>query len=174
MKDSIEYRKILFGLGYVKCFQGNFFDAESIYLELWSLTKSDEDHKEESIVIHQLATLYWMAKDYEKAWDWIKKEEGLLCNFLQDNHLGFSANLYEQGMLFFLENNYFQAEKIMLKALIYADKTQDLICQGCAYRGLGEIYIAMNKKISINNLKLSKEKFKLAGELIAVNEVEEI
>ncbi|MDO3409068.1 hypothetical protein QWJ34_04775 [Saccharibacillus sp. CPCC 101409] len=50
-REGRAYRSILHGLGYIKCEQGRYGEARSLYEELAALARSDADPLEEAIAL---------------------------------------------------------------------------------------------------------------------------
>ena len=86
-----------------------------------------------------------MAGAYDKAMDLFLQEEAIIEKNLPDDALARSANLYEQGYVSMKLHDLPLAEKNMLSALDFAEKSNYLISIGCAYRGLGEILKSSDK-----------------------------
>ena len=68
-------------------------------------------------------------------------------------------NNYEQGYVRFKLNNLDEALTFMNMSLEQSLETDDVISQACSYRGLGEIYLALE------DTELSNTHFKRAIEL---------
>ena len=73
-------------------------------------------------------------------------------------------NNYEQGYVRFKLNNLDEALTFMNLSLEQSLETDDVISQACSYRGLGEIYLALE------DTELSNRHFKRAIELSKVLE----
>lgn len=78
-----------------------------------------------------------MAGAYDKAMDLFLQEDALIEKFFPDDALARSANLYEQGYVSMKLHDFSPAEKNMLSALDFTEKSNDPISIGCAYHGLG-------------------------------------
>ena len=54
-------------------------------------------------------------------------------------------------------------------------ETDDVICQACSYRGLGEIYLALkDTELSNRHFKRAIELFESVGEFEGIKEIEEL
>ena len=92
-----------------------------------------------------------------------------------DDALARSANLYEQGYVSMKLHDLPLAEKNMLSALDFAEKSNDLISIGCAYRGLGEILKASEKaEDAAVYFEKAITAFQKAGDTYGVEEVKEL
>ena len=130
------------GLIYAESFLEHFAEARTYASQLISCAI---DHEEKHIAIHQAGMIERMAGAYDKAMNLFLQEEALIEKNFPDDALARSANLYEQGYVSMKLHDLPLAEKNMLSALDFAEKSNDLISIGCAYRGLGEILKASEK-----------------------------
>lgn len=116
-----------------------------------------------------------MAGAYDNAMNLFLQEEALIEKYFPDDALARSANLYEQGYVSMKLHDFSPAEKNMLSALDFAEKLNDLISIGCAYRGLGEILKSSDKA---EDAAVYFEKaiiaFQKAGDTYGVEEVKEL
>lgn len=140
--DHDNYWQVLMGLIYVESFLKHFAEARTYASQLISCAI---DHEEKHIAIHQAGMVERMAGAYEKAMELFLQEAAMIEEFFPDNALVRSANLYEHGYVAMKLNDLPLAEKMMRSALDSAEKSDDLISIGCAYRGLGEILKASEK-----------------------------
>lgn len=169
--DHDNYWQVLMGLIYVESFTKNFSEARA-YASL--LVSSSINQEEQHIALHQSGMVERMAEDYKKATDYFLQEENIIRNFFPNDTLTISANLYEQGYIAMKLHNLSLAEKTMLSALDFAEKSNDLISIGCAYRGLGEIMKAAdNSKSATAYFQKAIDAFQKAGDPYDVTEVEE-
>ena len=98
-----------------------------------------------------------------------------LKNFFPDDALARSANLYEQGYVSMKLHDFSPTEKNMLSALDFAEKSNDPISIGCAYRGLGEILKASEKaEDAAVYFEKAITAFQKAGDTYGVEEVKEL
>lgn len=88
---------------------------------------------------HQKAMVLRLNKPYIEALDFIMKEKERTTQYFHDDNLKLSVNAYEYGYISYLMNRIEEANMHMEQCLDYALKTDDLIAQACAYRGLAEI-----------------------------------
>lgn len=140
--DHDNYWQVLMGLIYAESFLEHFTEARTYASQLISCAI---DHEEKHIAIHQAGMIERMAGAYDKAMNLFLQEEALIEKNFPDDALARSANLYEQGYVSMKLHDLPLAEKNMLSALDFAEKSNDLISIGCAYRGLGEILKASEK-----------------------------
>ena len=174
-KTCDEYKVALHGLGYVKSELKQFTEARFLYNELHELAILNNDATEQCIAIHQLGMVERMAENYDEASRLFTMEYSLLHQFDIASSLSLATNLYEQGYVQLLQNNIVQAEEYMEKSFHYALLSNDDICIGCSYRGLGEIQKAKgNLEKALRYIELAKESFENANDIIAVKELQRI
>lgn len=146
--------------------------AVSLYLQK---SKDEQDRVHEHIAYHQLGYIERSAGNLEQALQWIETEAAFLQNYFPEDHYRQSVNLYEQGYIRLQLGDIKAAETWMNQALSYALESDDLINQGCAYRGLGEIKRTDGQ---INDARHYFEKafslFQQAEDFIDAEEVEEM
>ena len=84
-------------------------------------------------------------------------------------------NNYEQGYLRLKLNNLDEALTFMNLSLEQSLETDDVISQACSYRGLGEIYLALeDRELSNRHFKRAIELFESVGEFEGIKEIEEL
>lgn len=146
--------------------------AMETYLER---AKEEQDRVHEHIAYHQLGYVERSAGNLELALQWIEMEAEFLNMYFPGDHYRQSVNFYEQGYLRLLLGNVETAEKWMQQALDYALESQDLVNQGCAYRGMGEIKQAEgNSDQARDYFQQAKDLFEQAEDFIGAEEVEEM
>ena len=92
-----------------------------------------------------------------------------------EDHLRIATNLYEQAYVNMKSGELELAENIMMQSLEHAQIADDTMCIGCAYRGLGEIMDLCGKNaLAQEYFDQAIEAFKIAGDIIAVKEVEDM
>lgn len=171
---SKQYKQALHGLGIVKSELGNYQLASELYMQLLAIAKQEINKQEEAIVYHQLGMVKRMAGDCTSALDYFTKEQMIYKEHDPDFHLGFAANLYEQGMICMNQGKLKEAAKRMTESLQHAKQTDDLIVLGCAYRGLGDIAkTAGNLDTAKEHFHLARQAFQEAKDTRAVLGVEE-
>ena len=170
--DHDNYWQVLMGLIYAESFLEHFTEARTYASQLISCAI---DHEEKHIAIHQAGMIERMAGAYDKAMNLFLQEEALIEKNFPDDAPARSANLYEQGYVSMKLHDLPLAEKNMLSALDFAEKSNDLISIGCSYRGLGEILKASEKA---EDAAVYFEKaiiaFQKAGDTYGVAEVKEL
>lgn len=146
--------------------------ALEAYLER---AKEQQDRVHEHIAYHQLGYIERSAGNLELALQWIETEAEFLREYFPEDHYRQSVNLYEQGYLGLLLGDIETAEKWMQQALDYALEGEDLVNQGCAYRGLGEIKQAEGKLSQARDyFQQAKALFEQAEDFIGAEEVDEM
>ena len=149
--NSNEYSQVLHGLGYVKASQQNM------------------DH---CIAIRQLGMVERMAKCFEEAVNLFQLEAKLLKDYKIESPLNWSTNYYEQGYVALLMNNIVLAEQLLHQSLQLAIQSEDNVCLGCAYRGLGEVYRAKGEEVlAKKSFHQAMEAFEKVNDKIAVQEI---
>ena len=160
------------GLIYAESFLEHFAEARTYASQLIACAI---DHEEKHIAIHQAGMTERMAGAYDKAMDLFLQEDALIEKNFPDDALARSANLYEQGYVSMKLHDFSPAEKNMLSALDFAEKSNDPISIGCAYRGLGEILKASEKaEDAAVYFEKAITAFQKAGDTYGVEEVKEL
>ncbi len=137
-----------------------------------ALARSQKDLENEHIGLHQLAMVYRELGQYELALAKIEAEHAIIVAYFPEDQLKLSVNNYEQGFLRFKLKRYGDAIGYLKKSLEQAQKTDDVIAQACANRGLGETYLAM-KDNDLAKIHLTKALalFVEAGDDLGAEEV---
>ncbi|MGT2843742.1 tetratricopeptide repeat protein [Streptococcus hongkongensis] len=112
-------------------------------------------------------------ENYEQAIELIQEEKQIIDKYFKDDLLKNAVNNYEQGFLRLKLGNHYKAMLYMQLSLEQALKTDDLIAQACAYRGVGDIYQSKGKiedaRIVYNH---AYKLFEKVGEDIGLKEIE--
>lgn len=170
-----QYRQVAHGLAFTYCFQNKFDQARELYARLYRLVQEAHDVRWQAIVLHQQGVVERMAGNLGIAQALFREEYRFRLSYVPDDHAGFAANLYEQGYILFKSGNVAQARAIMHRSLEMAQQANDAMCQGCAYRGLGEIYAALNERDQARVFFLRGEQaFRQAGDRIAAEAVQQL
>ncbi|WOV83658.1 tetratricopeptide repeat protein [Sporosarcina jeotgali] len=171
-KSSAKYKTALHGLGFVHASQKEYNKARKVYKELREIARENSDIQEEHIAIHQLGMVERMAGNFIEAQALFDEELKLLEDCKPDFHLGFAANFYEQGFIMLKRHRLEEAEALMTSSLENSKLSEDAICLGCAYRGLGEVFLAKhkNEEAKLYFLK-SKKAFEKGNDEAGVNDV---
>ena len=113
--------------------------------------------------------------DFHKALKLIEDEETIIEEYFPNDNLKKAINNYEQGYLRLKLNNLNEALTFMNLSLEQSLETDDVISQACSYRGLGEIYLALEDKgLANTHFKRAIELFESVGEFEGVKEIEEL
>ena len=174
-RDSDEYRNALHMLAFVKSHQKDFVEARQIYISLHLDAVRRSDKAAEAIALHQLGMVERLAEEYDAAISLFGKEFALRNKHLPEDHIGFSANLYEQGYIALLTGNLDTAHAKLLQALGYGESAHDQMCVACAFRGLGEVEVAQRNLVNARRyFLLSVDAFRKAGDKFGVTEVTQL
>jgi len=164
------YASILMGLIYTQSFLEKYDAARSYAKQLIDIALNEE---ERHIALHQAGMVERMAGDYEEALKLFQEEEEVINKAFPTDDLRIAANLYERAYVNMKKGRFESAEEIMMSSLEHAKAADDAMCIGCAYRGLGEIMDLCEKEaLAQDYFEQAIEAFKLAGDMIAVKEVE--
>ena len=170
--DYDTFASVLMGLIYTQSFLEKYDEARDYARRLLEIAPNEE---EKHIALHQAGMVERMAGDYDRALEWFLQEEELIRKVFPKDDMRISANLYEQGYVNLKKESLQISAEIMKEALEYAKKSEDAMCIGCAYRGLGEIMYAQGKEDQAKDyFKQAIEAFELTGDEIAVKEVGEM
>lgn len=135
------------------------------YLE-HALAQGDTSHQH--MAHHQLAMVYRLMGDYPTALASLDQERQLIDQHFATDDFVWSVHLYEVAYLSFLSGDNSRAAELMQSSLDYAQKTDDLIAQACAHRGLGEILG------QASHFERAKALFEQAGDDLGAKEVDEL
>ncbi len=158
-------------MGYIYLEEKNYNDSLKIYQRYIALARSKNDLENEHIGYHQLAMVYRDLGEFQKALLYINQEMEIIQNNFPNDALKLSINYYEQGFLHLKLGELEYAENHMQKSLDFALKTDDFIAQACAYRGMGEIYLAQESDKSQDYFYQSIQLFEKAEDKIGADEV---
>lgn len=161
-------------MGYIYLYEKKYEDCLEVYQRYLHLAITEKDRENEHIAYHQLAMVYREMNDFQTALNYIEKEREIIEKSFPEDALKSSVNDYEQGYLRLKLGQIFEAMAYMQQSLDSALKTDDLIAQACAYRGLGEIYSAENSEKSQENFLQAIELFEKAGDQIGAQEVKSL
>ena len=158
-------------MGYIYLEEKNYNDSLKIYQRYIDLAHSNNDLENEHIGYHQLAMVYRDLGEFQKALLYINQEMEIIQNNFPNDALKLSINYYEQGFLHLKLGELEYAKNHMQKSLDFALKTDDFIAQACAYRGMGEIYLAQESDKSQDYFYQSIQLFEKAEDKIGADEV---
>lgn len=170
-----QYKHAAYGLAFTYCMQGKFDQARELYANLYHRALLAHDVPWQAIVLHQQGVVERMAGNFDRAQALFQKEYEFRAFHLPDDPAGFAANLYEQGYTLLKSGDGAHARTIMHRSREMAQQANDAMCQGCAYRGLGEIYAALDERDQARVcFSLSEQAFRQAGDQIAAEEVRKL
>ena len=161
-------------MGYIYLYEKKYEECLKVYQRYLHLAITEKDRENEHIAYHQLAMVYREMNDYQTALNYIEKEREIIEQVFPEDSLKTSVNDYEQGFLRFKLGQFVEAKTYMQQSLDSALKTDDLIAQACAYRGLGEIYSEENSEKSKENFLQAIELFEKAGDQVGAEEVRDL
>ena len=116
-----------------------------------------------------------MAGNYDEAMNLFCQEKELILRVFPEDHLRVATNLYEQAYVNMKSGELELAEYIMMQSLDHAQIADNTMCIGCACRGMGEIMDLCGKNaLAQEYFEKAIEAFKIADDMIAVKEVEEL
>ena len=161
-------------MGYIYLYEKKYEDCLEVYQRYLHLAITEKDRENEHIAYHQLAMVYREMNDFQTALSYIEKEREVIEQDFSEDDLKSSVNDYEQGYLRLKLGKIFEANTYMQQSLDSALKTDDLIAQACAYRGLGEIYQNLDSSKSHDCFSHSIQLFDKAGDEIGAEEVRDL
>ncbi len=172
-KDDVSLESsILMGLIYVESFSENFDKAREYANKLVGMAQSNEDRH---IYLHQLGMVERMAQNYDTALSIFCDEESIILEYFPDDYGSLSANMYEQGYVMLKKGMLDEAVSLMDRAISFAVKSEDPMCEGCAHRGMGEIYVVAGEKNAAKEYFMKAiQSFTKAEDWIAVNEIKDM
>ena len=161
-------------MGYIYLYEKKYEECLKVYQRYLHLAITEKDRENEHIAYHQLAMVYREMNDYQTALNYIEKEREIIEQVFPEDSLKTSVNDYEQGFLRFKLGQFVEAKTYMQQSLDSALKTDDLIAQACAYRGLGEIYQNLDSSKSHDCFSHAIQLFDDAGDEIGAEEVRDL
>ena len=162
-------------MGYVLLAEKDYVSCAHIFEKYILLAQLNEDKENEHIGLHQLAMIYREQGNFHKALKLIENEEEIIEEHFPNDNLKKAINNYEQGYLRLKLNNLDEALTFMNLSLEQSLETDDVISQACSYRGLGEIYLALeDTELSNRHFKRAIELFESVGEFEGIKEIEEL
>ena len=162
-------------MGYLLLAEKDYASCTRIFEKYILLAQQNEDKEHEHIGLHQLAMIYRDQGDFHKALKLIEDEEKIIEEHFPNDNLKKAINNYEQGYLRLKLNNLDEALTFMNLSLEQSLETDDVISQACSYRGLGEIYLALEDKgLANTHFKRAIELFESVGEFEGIKEIEEL
>ena len=162
-------------MGYLLLAEKDYASCTRIFEKYILLAQQNEDKEHEHIGLHQLAMIYREQGNFHKALKLIENEEEIIEEHFPNDNLKKAINNYEQGYLRLKLNNLNEALTFMNLSLEQSLETDDVISQACSYRGLGEIYLALEDKgLANTHFKRAIELFESVGEFEGVKEIEEL
>ena len=162
-------------MGYLLLAEKDYASCIRIFENYILFAQQNEDKEHEHIGLHQLAMIYRDQGDFHKALKLIEDEKKIVEEHFPNDNLKKAINNYEQGYVRFKLNNLHEALTFMNLSLEQSLETDDVICQACSYRGLGEIYLALkDTELSNRHFKRAIELFESVGEFEGIKEIEEL
>lgn len=159
-------------MGYLLLAERDYASCTHIFEKYILLAQQNEDKENEHIGLHQLAMIYREQGNFHKALKLIEDEEKIIEEHFPNDNLKKAVNNYEQGYVRLKLNNL---DEFMNLSLEQSLETDDVISQACSYRGLGEIYLALEDRGLANSyFKRAIELFESVGEFEGVKEIEEL
>lgn len=167
-ETSPNYYDYLSTYGYVYADLKRYEEALASYQSYLEHALAQGDTSHQHMAHHQLAMVYRLMGDYPTALASLDQERQLIDQHFATDHLIWSVHLYEVAYLDFLSGDNSRAAELMQSSLDYAQKTDDLIAQACAHRGLGEILG------QASHFERAKVLFEQAGDDQGVKEVDDL
>ena len=162
-------------MGYLLLAEKDYASCTRIFEKYILLAQQNEDKEHKHIGLHQLAMIYREQGNFHKALKLIENEEEIIEEHFPNDNLKKAVNNYEQGYLRLKLNNLNEALAFMNLSLEQSLETDDVISQACSYRGLGEIYLALEDKgLANTHFKRAIELFESVGEFEGIKEIEEL
>ena len=160
-------------MGYLLLAEKDYASCTHIFEKYILLAQQNEDKEHEHIGLHQLAMIYREQGNFHKALKLIENEEEIIEEHFPNDNLKKAVNNYEQGYLRLKLNNLNEALTFMNLSLEQSLETDDVISQACSYRGLGEIYLALEDKgLANTHFKRAIELFESVDESEGIKEIE--
>ena len=167
--DYENYASVLMGMIYTQSYMEKYDEARKYANHLIEIAPNDE---EKHIALHQAGMVERMAGIYDDALKFFQLEAEIIDVAFSEDDMRIATNLYEQAYVNMKKGVLDKAEEVMNLSLQHAKKSEDAMCIGCAYRGLGEIMDMCGKQTQARNyFEQAIAAFELTGDSIAVDEV---
>lgn len=160
-----------FGLGYALAFLGEFDEARGCFTLLRAQAAAQGDLSAEHRALHQVGMVERMAGNWEAAHACFAEEEGLIVQ-LGSPDLEVAVNAYEQDLVALKRGFTATSRSWFERSLRHAQRTQDLVAVGCAFRGLGDWHQAQGLLgEALSQWEAAHQAFLEAGETKASEEI---
>lgn len=172
-KSTGGYQQALHGMGIVKFELNDLNDAHDIYIELLHRAVEIGNKHEEALAYHQLGMIKQRCYDHNQALTFFIQAQKIYQAMAHPPVLEMAVNLYEQGMIHAGNENLTQADVILKKALLYAEKTNDHITLGHVNKELGQLALTLDQiSVARRFFNQASEAFQKSGQLQIVREIE--
>lgn len=166
--ESEDYYAYLSTYGYVYTALKDYDKALQSYQDYLAKAVAEGSLQKQHIAHHQLCMVYREQGAYVSAMAELDLERAIIDQHFASDDLVWAVHLYEVGYLAYLSGEHSRAEQVMKTSLDHALRTDDVIAQACAYRGLGEILS------SPAHLYQAKNLFEQAGDPIGSQEIDDL
>lgn len=174
-EGSQDAKTALHGLGFTLSMKGEYIEAFACYENLLLSAIKEQNHLSEAVALHQIGMVCRMNNDYALAKDYFQREKNVREQSLLDDHIGFSANAYEFGLIALHENRLEESLQYFNESIEQGNLAKDHMCIACAYRGKGQYYeAAENKDEAKESFQKSVHHFLEAGDEKGAAEVQEM
>ncbi|MBP2623002.1 hypothetical protein C4K46_03505 [Streptococcus oricebi] len=158
---------------YLALEEKDYSAAHAFLDEYYDRALAEQDLEHQHIGLHQLAMLAREEEDFQIAKNLLEKEAQIIDNHFPDDGLKKSVNLYERGYLQFKLGHLGLAYKLLKENVALALLTDDLVNRACAYRALGEVLLAKNRRqLAKEHFQIAMDYFEQAENTVALREVE--
>lgn len=167
-ETSPAYYNYLSTYAYVYTAKQAYNQAIACYNNYLNKALQEEDALHQHRAHHQLCMVYREQGNYKLAQKHLELERVIIEQYFAEEDLIWAVHLYEVAYLHHLLGEHQQAISIMQTSLERSLKTDDLIAQACAYRGLGELLS------DPDHLRKARSLFEQAGDIIGGQEIDRL
>lgn len=128
--------------GYLAIEQEDWKKAEVLYDSYVEKAKREKNWENYHVGLHQKAMVLREQGHLDAAQHLITEEAEILAQYFPNDDYRLAVNLYEQGYLALLQEDFIKAMPPLEKSLQLALTTDDLVLQGCSWRGIGQYHLA--------------------------------
>ncbi|MUV36486.1 hypothetical protein JNUCC1_00288 [Lentibacillus sp. JNUCC-1] len=138
-QKSNVFAQSMHGLAYVKMAQEHFDEAWDLYMRLLELAETKNDTNGRAIVHHQLGMVEQTRGHYAEALEQFAHEQSIYQSSMVEDDLSVAINLFEQGYVYFLMEDFEKASNALDEALDHAQRSDDPVTIASVHHALGDL-----------------------------------
>lgn len=161
-----------YGLGYVLAFSQHYNEARDIFEMLRREAVAQNDPGAEHRALHQVGMVERMAGNWTSARECFERERQLIASS-GNEALAVAVNAYELGLVALQLGQNESSKAWFDLSLTSAQRTEDQVAVGCAYRGLGDWHQKADQPgLAVACWTVARDCFLQAADLRAVTDID--